>query len=102
MPSKERRLARLEDGMCAACGAEPHAQDRTKCQDCLNVASEAAAERRAYARKRGLCEACMTHKASAGRGRRCNECADKYLAVQLKRERAKRAERKKSALLASN
>lgn len=91
MPEADRRAARLEAGLCAECGVVAHVEGRTRCEGCLARARQLAAERRELAARRGICEACMRRKVSAGRGRRCAPCADRYLARQLERERKARA-----------
>ena len=93
MPDATRRAARLEAGLCAACGVEPHEEGRTRCKGCGERQREQDAQRRADARKRGLCDACGKRRAAKGRGQRCNACADKYLVKQLERDRVKRVAR---------
>jgi hypothetical protein len=36
MPTKERREKRLAQGLCGACGKEPHLPNSTTCQTCLD------------------------------------------------------------------
>jgi hypothetical protein len=95
MADSARYRARLDDGLCGACGTDVHEPERTKCEGCLETARVATAARRAYARQRGLCEACLRVRAAKGRGRRCSACADKYLAAQLERDRSARRRRRK-------
>lgn len=90
MPDHDRIETRKADGVCVACGSDAPVADRVKCERCLAVGRADAAQRRLIAAKKRLCEACMTRKAVPGRGKRCAECADRYLARQLERARAKR------------
>lgn len=91
MPEAARVAERRAAGLCIACGTEDALPGRVRGERCAQTAREAAAERRAEARRAGLCEACMRRKAKPGRGRRCDACADKYLARQLERDRERRA-----------
>lgn len=91
MPEAERSAARRAAGLCVTCGVEEAEPGRSRGPACAERAREQAAERRALAAKKGLCEACMSRKRAKGRGNRCAICADKYLAAQLERDRAKRA-----------
>ncbi len=92
MPDTARVAARRAAGLCTSCGAGPPEPGRSKCEACLASARAAAAERRELAARKGVCEACMRRKRAKGRGNRCTQCADRYLAAQLERERAKRAQ----------
>jgi hypothetical protein len=92
VPEASRAAARREAGLCTACGTGEPAEGRGKCEACLVAARASAAARRDRAAAKGLCEACMRRKRAAGRGNRCGPCADKYLAVQNKRAKARRRE----------
>lgn len=91
MPESSRYSARVEAGLCGACGRRKHRRGRSTCKVCAAAKNAQAAERRERAAARGLCEACMAAPRVEGRGNRCDPCADRYLVGQRKRDRARRA-----------
>lgn len=90
MPDSSRAQLRRDAGLCVTCGQRDAATGRSKCDACLEAARSAAAERREHAAAKGLCEACLRRKRVPGRGNRCAACADKYVARQNERMRARR------------
>jgi len=91
MSDVSRRARRLAQGLCAQCGVRDHNPERTRCERCSVLCRNLSAERRRYANRRNLCQACLRRKQTPGRGRRCRRCADFYAIARRARARERRA-----------
>jgi len=88
-----RKYQQLKDnGTCVQCSGADAEPGRLRCARCRKKHADKAAARRKQARKRKQCEVC-SKPAAKGRGRRCNDCADKYLRIMNERRQALQLER---------
>lgn len=58
MTQSERRRERIERGLCAFCGKNPHREGRTLCQPCADYMRYAHKKHYYSHKERGLCPKC--------------------------------------------
>lgn len=74
----QARKERLQKaGLCPICGKRPIKESRTKCEQCLQRAAEAANERRQECGASGLCEMCGKAPPTPGRSK-CQACIRRW------------------------